>query len=112
MTGFIQSELGRVVESMGDVKAKVEAGLGYSSDAGDALKDIVQSVETLHVMVHEIASAAEGMTTASGEISRDIEQIAAVASQASMNCEEAMRATVKLSGLSGDLERAVGEFAV
>ena len=111
-TGFIQGELGSVVESMGNVKAKVEAGVSYSSQAGDALKNIVESAEALHIMVREIASAAEGMTTASDEISHDIELIATVAGKTSTSSEEAMKAATQLSTLSGRLEQVVGEFSL
>ena len=111
-TGFIQGELSKVIESMENVKRKVESGVSYSSDAGDALKNIVQSVEGLSIMVREITSATGGMAAASNEISRDLELIATVASQTSMSSSETMAAADDLATLSTGLERAVGEFSI
>jgi methyl-accepting chemotaxis protein len=112
MIGFIQTELGNVVASMGKVQAKVEAGVGYSGEAGDALRNIVQRAEALSAMVQQITAAADGVTAASEEISRDIELIATVSSQTSTSSEEATKATMDLSTLSGHLQQVVGEFVL
>lgn len=110
VVGFIQGELGKVVASMGNVKAKVETGVGFSSQAGEALRNIVEGVEGLHTMVQHIATAADGMTATSEEISHAIESIAAVSGQTSTSSGEAMESAQELSKLSGHMQQIVGDF--
>ena len=112
VVGFIQGELGRVVASMGNVKEKVEAGVSYSSQAGEALKNIVQGVEAFHSEVQQIASAADEMTGTSEEISRAIESIATVSSQTSTCSGESMESALELSKLSGHMQQIVGDFKI
>ena len=89
----------------------MEAGVGYSTEAGTALQGIVRSANELHTMVQQIASAAEAMARKqSEEISRDIESIATVASQASSSSAQTARSSGGLAGLAKHLQEVVGEF--
>ena len=112
MIGLVQSELNQVVASMGNVTRKVEAGVDYSTQAGVALKGIVDSADTLHSMVQQIATAAGQITTTSEEITRDIESIAAVSSQTSASSEQATEATTHLSKVSVHLQEIVAGFVL
>jgi methyl-accepting chemotaxis protein len=107
---LIQTELSKVVTSMGNVKSKVEAGVNYSNEAGNALRNIVESAETLSTMVQEIAAATEQMSATSETISRDMETIATVSQETSRSTEQTTQAALNLSRLSGNLQEIVAEF--
>ncbi len=77
MITSIQREVHEVVASMETI-ARVTTGVELSTQAGDVLRSIVGSVDQLHVMVQQIASASEEMASTSEQISKDIESIASV----------------------------------
>ncbi len=78
MINAIQTEVRRAVLSMDNITKEVNVGVDLSNETGGVLRDIVAAVEQLHLMVQQIASATEEMTTSSDEIHKDIEGIASV----------------------------------
>ncbi len=112
MIKSIQDEVRQAVVSMENITKEVKMGVDLSSQAGDVLRDIVESINQLHTMVQQIASATEEMAATSDEINRDIETIAAVSKDTSGNSEHIARASQELSDLSINLEKVVGGFRV
>ncbi|MBI4698743.1 MAG: methyl-accepting chemotaxis protein [Nitrospirae bacterium] len=112
MIGTIQDEVGRSVASMDDATKKVEVGVEYSAKTGEAFNAIVQSVEGLQSMVHQIASATEEMSTTSETISSDIETIARVSHETSSSSEQIAASANDLARLSTELRRIAGQFKV
>jgi len=112
MITSIQKEVHEVVNSMETITREVTTGVELSTQAGDVLRSIVGSVDQLHVMVQQIASASEEMASTSEQISKDIETIASVSKETSGNSEGITRASLELSELSVNLEKAVAGFNV
>ncbi len=112
MITSIQKEVHEVVASMETITREVTTGVELSTQAGDVLRNIVGSVDQLHVMVQQIASASEEMASTSEQISKDIETIASVSKETSGNSEGITRASLELAELSVNLEKAVAGFNV
>ncbi|HMK50249.1 MAG TPA: methyl-accepting chemotaxis protein [Thermodesulfovibrionales bacterium] len=112
MIGAIQEEIARTVLSMSDGTTRVEAGVEFSSQAGDALKKIVGSVTDLQTMVQQIATATEEMSTASEQISGDIEMIASVSKETSASSDQVSQASSDLARLAANLQSAISMFRV
>jgi methyl-accepting chemotaxis protein len=112
MVKSIQNEVHQAVIAMENITAEVKSGVDLSAEAGDVLRGVVGSVDQLHVMVQQIASAAEEMASTSEEINRDIETIASVSKETSGNSEDIARASQELATLSVNLEKVVGGFRV
>ena len=112
MITSMQKEVHEVVASMETITREVTAGVELSTQAGDVLRNIVGSVDQLHVMVQQIASASEEMASTSEQISKDIETIATVSKETSGNSEDITKASLELAELSVNLERAVAGFNV
>jgi len=112
MITSMQKEVHEVVASMETITREVTAGVELSTQAGDVLRNIVGSVDQLHIMVQQIASASEEMASTSEQISKDIETIATVSKETSGNSEGITRASLELAELSVSLEKAVAGFNV
>jgi methyl-accepting chemotaxis protein len=112
MINSMQGEVKQIVVSMGDITSEVKSGVELSIQAGGVLRTIVGSVDQLHIMVQQIASATEEMASTSEEINRDIETIASVSKETSGNSEQIARASRELAGLSVNLEGVVAGFIV
>ena len=110
MIGAIQSETGRAVTAMAESQTRVEKGVALSSDAGSALRKILDSVQGLQSMVQQIASATEQMSTVSESISVDIEVIASVSKETNTSAIEIETASNNLARLSADLQEVTRKF--
>ncbi len=112
MIKAIQDEVESAVVSMNKGTERVEVGVEYSTKAGEALNKIVNSVEGLHAMVQQIASATEEMSTVSETISGDIETIASVSKETSSSSEQIAQSSSDLARLASNLQGIVGQFRV
>ncbi len=106
----IQSETDQAVSAMGNSLKRVELGAKLSTEAGDALQRIVESVNGLQSMVQMIASATEEMSTVSESISSDIEVIASVSQQTGASATQIKQASLDLSKVSLELKNEVNKF--
>ncbi len=106
----IQSETYQAVSAMGNSLKRVELGAKLSTEAGDALQRIVESVNGLQSMVQMIASATEEMSTVSESISSDIEVIASVSHQTGSSATQIKQASLDLSKVSMELKNEVNKF--
>ncbi len=110
MIGAIQSETGKAVTAMAESQTRVEKGVALSSDAGNALRKILDSVQGLQSMVQQIASATEEMSTVSESISADIEVVASVSKETNSSAIEIETASNNLARLSADLQEVTKKF--
>jgi len=106
----IQGETAKAVSAMGNSLKRVELGARLSSQAGDALQGIVESVNGLQAMVQQIASATDEMSTVSENISSDIEVIASVSQETSTSATQIQQASLALSKVSMELKTEVDKF--
>ncbi|MFQ3573651.1 MAG: methyl-accepting chemotaxis protein [Thermodesulfovibrionales bacterium] len=112
MIGAIQDEVQKAVVSMNEAIRRVDTGVEYSTNAGDALREIVRSVENLQSMVQQIASATEEMSSVSEHISGDIETIATVSNETSKSSEQITASSSDLARLATKLTELVRRFKV
>ena len=81
--GTVQSETSKVVSSMEEGATKSEEGIKLVREAGDALKEIVQSVDSVSSMIQQIATAAEEQSSTTGEISENVDGMAKITAETS-----------------------------
>jgi len=112
MIGAIQVEMDQAVNSMEEGTKRVETGVQFSAQAGEALRKIVKSVGELQSMVQQIATATEEMSTASEQISTDIETIANVSKETTVSSEQVSEASSDLARLAGNLQGLVAKYKV
>jgi methyl-accepting chemotaxis protein len=110
MIHAIQDGVKSAIDAMEVATRKVETGVELSTQGGNSLNDIVESVNELQLMEQQIASATEQMSATSEEINRDIEQIATVSRDTSASSEHTAQAASELAKLSVVLEQAVSGF--
>lgn len=112
MIGLIQDEIEKTVSSMEGVSKKVSVGVDFSFQAGEALRNIVGSVNELQSMVQQIASATEEMSATSEEISRDIMTVANVSKETSTGSSQIANASSDLAYLATKLTDIGKQFKV
>jgi methyl-accepting chemotaxis protein len=112
MIGAIQDEMEKAVISMDDGTKRVETGVEFAARAGEELTKIVGSVSGLQTMVQQIAAATEEMSTASEQISGDIETIVNVTKETATSSEQVSEASSDFARLAGNLRDIVGIFKV
>ena len=100
----IQDKVTSAVSSIERVSTKVERGVDLSQKAGSELTTIVSNVESLHLMVQQIATAIEEMSMSSDQISKDIESISGISNETSMASGEVTKASQELARLGIDLQ--------
>jgi len=110
--GSIQQKVELMSGAMKETSSKVEVGVKYASEAAATLGEIVASVDNLHLLVHQIATATEEMSATSEAIGRDAEGIAGASNETSASSEQTAQSAQQLAGLAGDLREAVGQFRV
>ena len=108
----IRSEVNKAIDAMRQTAGRIESGAELSQKSGVALGNIVDAVEELLSMVHQIASATEEMSATSDEMAQDIERIAASSKAGSTTAEQTASASVDLSKLAVTLQQIVGRFRI
>ncbi|MBF0464514.1 MAG: HAMP domain-containing protein [Nitrospirae bacterium] len=106
----IQSETGKAISSMKESLVRVEAGVDYSSKAGDSLNSIVHSVTELQSMVQSIASATEQMSSVSSQIAEDTDTLAKTSRETSVCSDVVSRAAAQLVSVSSHLRKIASQF--
>ncbi|MEO5358593.1 MAG: methyl-accepting chemotaxis protein [Nitrospirae bacterium YQR-1] len=110
MITAIQQEVQVAVNSMDLGTRRVEVGVQYAREAGNALHDIVAGVESFKEMVHQIATATSEMSEVSNQITSNIETIADVSRNTSSVTATIDRLAAQLKDFSGSLESILREF--
>ncbi|MBI1864498.1 MAG: methyl-accepting chemotaxis protein, partial [Nitrospirae bacterium] len=77
-----------------------------------ALAQIVAGVRNVSEMVSHIATASEQQSSATQEISANVETIARLAQENGASISQSARAAADLLRLSTDLQQVVGRFKV
>jgi methyl-accepting chemotaxis protein len=110
MINSMQSETGKVVSSMEESIELVKSGAELSSQAGDALNGIVSSIDSLQLMVQQIASSTEEMTMAAGQISEDIDFIANISGETNDSASNVSTSSQELNMLALELKDGLSQF--
>jgi len=110
MIKAIQQETKTAVTAMEEGVAEVESGTVEATRSGEALRNIQDEINALHMQVQQIATAAEEQTATTSEISNNIHSITEVAQNTVEGARRTSVAAQHLSRLSAELERLVGQF--
>src|SRR4030065_1900467 len=92
------------------INKQVGKEVKFSARAGKALPEIVGSVNTLHSMVAQIATATTQLSNVSEQISMDINDVASVSNSASGGTKEITRSAGELALQSSSLQGALRKF--
>ncbi len=106
----IQTETGEAVAKMNAGTEQVTVGVERAREAGVSLREIVASSRNVADMIRSIAAAAEQQSAAADEISRNIESITAVTSQAAEGANQSSAAAAQLSTKAEQLLGIVSRF--
>ncbi|MEK6813286.1 MAG: methyl-accepting chemotaxis protein [Nitrospirota bacterium] len=112
MIRAIQGDTQKAVASMKEGTQQVEGGVSLANEAGAALAQIVEGVRKVSEMVSHIATASEEQSSATQEISANVETIARLAQENGASISQSARAAADLLRLSTDLQQVVGRFKV
>jgi methyl-accepting chemotaxis protein len=110
MIKAIQQETKGAVSSMDEGVKEVEKGTGEAAKSGDALKEILDLINTVTMQVSQIATAAEQQTATTGEISVNIQRITEEAQESAKGANNSVCAAGRLASLAEELQRLVGRF--
>ena len=106
----IQLDTKGAVESMDEGTKKVDAGIALADKAGISLHEIVGISQKVTDMVTQIAAASEQQSSASEQISKNVEGISAVTGETAQGVQQIARAAEDLNRLTANLEQLVGKF--
>jgi methyl-accepting chemotaxis protein len=110
MIKAIQGETRDAVAAMEQGVSQVEAGTIEAARSGEALRDILEQVNSVAMQVNQIATAAEEQTATTGEIASNMQQITEVVQQTSCGAQESATAAAQLNNNAGELQRLVQQF--
>ncbi|MBI5682302.1 MAG: methyl-accepting chemotaxis protein [Deltaproteobacteria bacterium] len=112
MIQTIQDDTIKAVSVMDVGTKKVENEVVVAKEAGEALEQIVDSVNKVTGMIQQIATAAEEQSTAADQISGDIEAVAGVAKETSAGANQRMGDVRDLSDIAFELKEMVSKFTM
>ncbi|MCC6969993.1 MAG: methyl-accepting chemotaxis protein [Phycisphaerales bacterium] len=108
----IQGQTGTAVQQIEAGSSRVNKGVDLATNAGTALKSIVEGSARLSEMVAAIAAAAEQQSAASEQITRSVEQISSVTRETSQGASQSAQAAAGLSEQAERLRSLVGAFKI
>ena len=107
---LIQEKTAGAVEAMNSGRKDVDAGVGFATEAGVSLTNIVEIVKNVSNMITQIAAAEEQQSAAAGEISTNMESIANVTKEASGSVKDTSNAANELSKIASELQAMTSQF--
>ncbi|KJR42338.1 methyl-accepting chemotaxis sensory transducer [Candidatus Magnetoovum chiemensis] len=110
MIKTIQSETNTAIEAMNDSLKKVEQGVRLTNEAGSSLSNIVGKVNELLDKGKQIAAATENISASSTQIGQDIDVVANVSSNNTVNAAQLNNSSQELETLAQELRNLVYEF--
>jgi len=106
----IQTDAGQAVVAMNKSLERVRMGVEHAGQAGDSLRQIVESVASLQDMASEIATATVELSTTAEQISTDIVAIEHVSEETVKAAAAIAAESDALSGLSVELKDEISRF--
>lgn len=102
----------KAVDAMNKSCNKAQSAVEQSSQAGDSIHIIANSVDKINEMSTQIATAAEEQNAVSEEINRNIVSINDIASHSVTNSEQISQTSGNLAQIAIELQEMVGEFKI
>ncbi len=112
MVDGFQRETEIAVLAMGEGTAQVRLAVDAASEAGAKLGQIIESAEEAAGMVNQIATAAAEQSSATGEVTGNVSQIARISLETSSGARQSEQSCMALSDLASNLNRLIAKFRV
>ncbi len=112
MIKAIQSETRRAITTMDREVHVVQEGVTLAEEAGSALREISDQVETVSAVIEQIATASEEQSVAADQISGDIETVAKITRDTSSGSQQIVQASHEMAHLAVNLQKAVAMFKI
>jgi methyl-accepting chemotaxis protein len=106
----IQIDTHGAVRSMEEGTKKVADGISLASKADAALREIVEGSQQVTTMVNQIAAASSQQSSASEQISKNLDAISVVAQGSAAGTQHIAEASNDLSRLTENLQQLVAKF--
>jgi len=106
----IQADAGQAVVAMNKSLERVKLGVEHAGQAGDSLRQIVDSVSSLQGMASEIATATVELSSTAEQISTDIVAIEHVSEETVKAAAAIAIESDALAGLSVELKDEISQF--
>lgn len=106
----IQADAGQAVTAMNKSLERVKLGVEHAEQAGDSLRQIVESVASLQGMASEIATATVELSSTAEHISTDIVAIERVSEKTVKAAAAIAVESDALAGLSVELQDEISRF--
>lgn len=107
--GF-QNDAQNAVTSMHTGTREVEAGVELSVQAGNSLKQIMKSSESVTDMVQQVATSAEEQSSAGDVIASNVEMISNLTQQTAESAKQSSQSTNEMNALVHQLEQLLDGF--
>ncbi|CAB3905379.1 Ribose and galactose chemoreceptor protein [Achromobacter sp. 2789STDY5608615] len=91
---------------------RVEGGTRQADEAGNTMREVVESVRQAAILVHEIASASAEQSTGIGQVNQAVAQMDTVTQQNAALVEQAAAAAGSMQDQAGRLSQQVRRFKV
>lgn len=108
--GNIQKDTERSVSAMRQGTVRVAEGITLAHQANQSLAAIVDASNQSVTVVNQIAVAAEEQSAVAGQVSRGVEQIAAITQDTELAADKINKAAVHLNELADELEQMAAWF--
>ncbi|WP_052728318.1 methyl-accepting chemotaxis protein [Domibacillus tundrae] len=122
----IQADMVRSTDSIGQVKADVQKGLGIVENTQSTFNEILHSMDSISTQIHEMAATAQQMSAGAEEVSATVEGISSISKQTSMHSqgvaasteeqlasmEEITTSANELSKMAANLQEVMGKFKI
>jgi len=110
MIKAIQNETRAAVGEMELGVKEVQQGTEDAAKSGEALQEILSTINEVAMQVNQIATAAEEQTATTNEITNNIHQISEVVQDTASGAHESASAASQLTGNAEELQRLVRQF--
>ncbi len=106
----IQDKSEHAVHSMELGVQEIDKGRGLADTAGESLKEVVSTAESVMSMIQQIASATQEQSAGAEVVSRNIEQISSVAKETASGAEQSASVAEELNKQTQMLQDIVESF--
>jgi len=110
MIKSIQEESNKAVQSMQVGTKDVESGVELANQAGNSLKQIVDSVQSVTDMIQNIANAANEQSITGGEVASNIESVANLTNKTAGDAQQSSAASSQLYSMVSDIQGLANAF--
>jgi methyl-accepting chemotaxis protein len=112
MVKSIQKDTEDAVSTMKQEAIEVGDGTREAALSEEALKKILEQIDSVSLQVGQISSAADQQTAMTQSISDGVQQVAEVVKETAIGAQESTTAASELAGLAEELRSLVGQFKV